>query len=414
MEIVLISLLTLLLLICGWIILRRKPGISHHDLTENYILRKDHEQLKLQLDQKIEEIAHLRQKLGGQQQLSEQMKDLEERFEVMSQRAIRESLKQLKQGSSEKLAEIVNPFKEELTHFRTSIDKVRESSLRESEQLKGKLQQLTELNQNLSSDAKNLTKALTMDPKKRGNWGEMMLETLLEKSGLVKNIHYRREVLGVSDGVDLRADVIVNLPGSKHLVIDSKVTMNAYLEYHSAEDDEGAAQSLQNHINAVKGHIKTLGAKRYDRIHNINSPEFVLMFMPLEPAFHDALRNEPELYLFAMERNVVLVTASTLLAALTTVSSSWQQDLQRKNVDQMAELAGKLYDQVRLFVKDMEHISHHLDHADQAYRSAAKRLTSGNNNVMRITNKMKDMGAKVKDKRDTLIEKYIEKHSMAG
>ena len=410
MEIVIIVSLCILVGALSYLLSRARRGITLENLQEDYVLRKEYETQQSQLQLKVEEVAELRQKLGGKEFLTNQMKDLEEKFENLSNRIVSQGLKVLKEGSTEKMAQVINPFKDQLTEFRLSVEKSREASLKESEQLKFSLKQLADLNQNLSSEARNLTKALTMDSKKRGNWGEVILETVLEKSGLTKNLHYKREVMGISDQADLRADVIVNLPGERHLVIDSKVTLNAYLKYTSEEDEDGLY--IQQHLKAVKTHINTLSKKRYDRLHNINSPDFVFMFMPLEPAFHDALRNDPELYLYAMERNVVLVTASTLLAALITIASSWQQDIQRQNVDLMAELAGKLYDQVSAFIKDMEGINQGLVNANRSYESAAKRLSKGNNNVIRLTGKMKELGAKVKDKGDNTLDSFETKYAL--
>jgi len=292
----------------------------------------------------------------------EREKDLEliekkftDQFENLSRKILKENADTLKKEGAESIETLIKPYKNSLDEFKKEFKTAQESHIRNHQDLKNEFVKLSDMNKRLSDDANNLTKALKMNPKLRGNWGETILETLLERSGLVKNYHYRREVSGATDEGNLRADVIIDLPERRNLVIDSKVSLNAYYDYVSSDDDQCEAM-LQDHIVGIRKHIDTLNRKQYDKMYNINSPDIVFMFVPIEAGLMAALQADPELSSYAIERNILLVTNSTLFAMLNVVSQLWQRDKQYENAEKIAEVAGKLHDQVLRFVGELRKI----------------------------------------------------------
>ena len=247
----------------------------------------------------------------------------------------------------------------------------------------------------MSREANNLATALKGDPKKQGNWGEVILERVLERSGLKQGSEYQREeVLEGMAGQNIRPDVIVHLPDNKHIIIDSKVSLVAYERYISSSDEAQRKQELKAHIHSIRSHIQGLSEKNYQHARNINTPDFVLLFMPIEAAFALAVQNDAELFSYAWEKNIVIVSPTTLLATLRTIASIWKQENQTKNAQEIARLSGQLYDKLVGFTADMEKIKKNLDAADNAYNDAYRKLISGNGNVMRTADKIKALGAK--------------------
>ena len=230
----------------------------------------------------------------------------------------------------------------------------------------------------MSKDAVNLTKALKGDSKKQGDWGEFQLETILEKAGLHKEIHYTTQG-GFRDESDnlKKPDFIVNLPDNKHLIIDSKVSLTGYDKYYNAENEVTESVGLKNHIISIRKHIKELGAKNYTELYGINSPDYVLMFVPIEPALMLVLQNDHNLYLDALDKNVVLVSTSTLLATLSTVASIWKQEDQKRNVFEIARQAGALYDKFEGLVQDLLKVGKQINASQEGYKAAMNKLTEG-------------------------------------
>jgi DNA recombination protein RmuC len=247
----------------------------------------------------------------------------------------------------------------------------------------------------IGTEAANLSKALKGDVKVLGNWGENMLDQILEKSGLQRELHYRRQ-RGAKDveGDQRFLDVIVDLPEKRNLVIDSKVSLRAYEESVNAVDDAARLTGLQRHIESLRKHFKDLGAKRYHDIHGINTPDFVLMYVPIEAAFFAAIAREPGLFAEALDHNVVLITNSTLLATLRTVSHVWQLADRQKHVLEIADRGGKLYDKFVGFEKDLQDVGKALDAAQDAWKGAADKLCTGPGNLVRQTEQLKTLGAK--------------------
>lgn len=327
--------------------------------------------------------------------LKELEKDILSKFEAMASKIARTNSDHFKKDSSDQLDQILKPLNQSIEKIERQIKETNESRIKETTELRGELKQLGKLNHELQLEANNLTKALTTNPKHQGNWGERVLETLLEKAGLVKNLHYRREVSGVTDEQRLRADVIIELPEERHLVIDSKVSLNAYTRFCSTDGSESKAH-LKDHVRDLKNHIDKLSKKRYEDLYQINCPDMILMFLPIEGSLVAAVQADPDLFQYAIERNVMITTSSTLFVSLKIVSDLWQRNKQFENAELIAEEAGKLHGQIMKFLEDMHNLKKNLDNAQGAYDSAYKRLSTGRNNVVRVATRIEDLGAKVK------------------
>ncbi|MDF2457232.1 MAG: hypothetical protein K0R51_3225 [Cytophagaceae bacterium] len=342
------------------------------------------------------DLKNSQEKLVNQKQELEGLhKTLLDQFQTISIKALRDNASDFNTQSHERLQTVLNPLKEKIEGFEKKVQETYEKSLVDNTTLKEQIKTLSELNHKISEDAINLTQALLGEKKTQGNWGEMLLESLLEKSGLEKGTQYVTQgTLEGEDGSKLRPDVIINLPDNKHLIIDSKVSLVDYNEYSNALNEELRGQKLRDHITRLKVHCTSLGGKRYDTLYNINSPDYVLMFIPIEPAFTIAMQNDTHLFLWALERNVVLVTSSTLLATLRTVASIWKQENQKKNVLEIAEESGKLYDKFVGFLSDMKSIGAHIDKSKESYEASIRKLTLGPGNMVSKVEYLKKLGAK--------------------
>ena len=260
-----------------------------------------------------------------------------------------------------------------------------------SEQIK--LLQAT--NQKISQDANNLAKALKGDSKVQGDWGELQLEVLLEKSGLNKGVHFRTQnSLKDEEGNDKRPDCIIDLPDDKNLIIDSKVSLSAYEQYVNSEDELKKQVLLKHHLESIKKHIKDLAGKDYPNLYSINTPDYVLMFVPIEPALTLALQEDGEIFNLALNKNIILVSTSTLMATMRTVSFIWQQENQKKNVLEIARQSGALYEKFIGFTNDLEGVGKAIDNAHKKYEAAQSKLISGRGNLVNSVEKIKKLGAK--------------------
>ena len=298
---------------------------------------------------------------------------------------------------------MLEPFKEKLGEFKTSLETTRKATATNSALLKEQIGRI-------GTEAANLSKALKGDVKALGNWGENMLDQILEKSGLQRDVHFRRQ-RGAKDveGDQRFLDVIIELPESRNLVIDSKVSLRAYEESVNASDETARQERLGQHIESIRKHFKELGAKRYQDIHCINSPDFVLMYVPMEAAFFAAIAREPGLFAEALDHNVVLITNSTLLATLRTVAHVWRLADQQKHVLEIADRGGKLYDKFVGFVEDLQSVGKSLDDAHIAWEKASKKLQTGPGNLIRQADQLKTLGAKAaKSLPNALLEKADE------
>ena len=251
----------------------------------------------------------------------------------------------------------------------------------------------------MSEEANNLTKALKGDVKKQGNWGEVILERVLERSGLTKGQEYEREeVVEGNDANVQRPDVIIHLPDNKHIIIDSKVSLVAYERLMSADTDEQRVTYLKDHVNSLRSHVKLLSEKNYQNAQNLNTPDFVLMFLPIEASFSVAVQGDSDIFAYAWERKIVIVSPTTLLATLRTISSIWKQENQTKNAQEIARLSGALYDKFIGFAEDMTRIKANIDRTSNAYDDAMKKMKDGSGNIIRTAEKIKELGAKTGSK----------------
>ena len=356
-------------------------------------LREQADVLQANLHEKVESERDLSSALATektrleylQQKLEQQMREIEElqqsnriAFENMANRLLEEKSQKFTQQNQTQLSELLQPLKEKIKHFEDNIERRYLEETRDRVSLKKEIEQLRELNQQLSQDAGNLTAALKGDSKVQGDWGEVQLQLLLEKAGLQKDVHFRTQSsFRDSDGKTKRPDFIINLPDKKHLVIDCKVSLTAYERYCSAEDEKQRAKALKAHLESVRNHIKGLSKKKYQELYQINSPDYLLLFIPVEPAFSLAVQQDQRLFVDALEDNIVLVTNSTLLATMRTVSFIWKQEKQQRSVQEIARQSGQLYDKFVNFVEDLQLVGQRLDSVHNAYEAAMYKLADG-------------------------------------
>jgi DNA recombination protein RmuC len=366
--------------------------------------------LQTELTRTETDLHHIRQRLTEQKTELESLRTtFLQQFTSVSNQVLLANTNHFNKASAENLQKVLEPLKERIREFETKVDNTYEKSFRENITLKEQISQLANLNQQMSQDALNLTKALKGERKTQGNWGEYLLEVLLEKSGLKKDEHYRREAVLYNDNrQQYRPDVIVNLPGNKHLVIDSKVSLSAYENYCSCEDEMQRQVFLKSHINAIRNHYQELSKKEYHLLAGLHSPDFVLMFIPVEPAFNLAMEHDREIFLDALNRNIVFVTTSTLLATLKTVEGVWRQESQKENVLRIARESGLLYDKFAGFVDDLKAIGKSIEGTRQSYQAAMSKLTEGKGNLVRKAERLKKLGARTQKSIDNTILKEAE------
>jgi DNA recombination protein RmuC len=308
---------------------------------------------------------------------------------------VKENSNELSQTHQKELNQLLQPLKEKIKSFEENIEKKYIDEIKERTDLKSELSKLLELNSTLNTQAQNLTTALKGDNKTQGNWGEMILERILESSGLQKGIEYETQVSDTnSENKRIQPDVIIKLPENKHLVIDAKVSLVSYEQFNSTREDEERGKHLKAHLLSIRSHIKNLSDKNYQSGVSLQSPDFVLLFMPIEAAFSLALQHDHQLFQYAWERKVVLVSPTTLLASLRTISSVWKNERQTKNAQDIAEKAGNLYDKFVGFIKNMESIDKSLKDAQNHYNDAFNKLSTGRGNLVNRAEKLKELGAK--------------------
>ncbi|RZL15304.1 MAG: DNA recombination protein RmuC, partial [Pedobacter sp.] len=294
--------------------------------------------------------------------------------------------------------------------FEEKVEKVYKSESDERNILKGVISQLMDQTKQIQEDANNLTRALKGDSKKQGNWGEVILERVLERSGLIKDREYRIQTsLNTSEGSRVQPDVVIDLPDDKHIVIDAKVSLTAYEKLVSAEIESDRELYRKQHLISVKTHIQGLSGKNYHGLNQLNSPDFVLLFMPIESSFGIAVQQDAELFNYAWDRKVVIVSPSTLLATLRTIASIWKQERQNRNVLEIARLSGTMYDKFVGFLTDMESIGRNIKLSQDAYDKAVNKLSTGSGNLSSTSEKIKKLGAKATKQIDT---KYFDQEDI--
>ena len=331
----------------------------------------------------------------------EEINQLQEKFskefENLANKILEEKTQKFTEQNKENLKNILSPLQDKILHFEKKVEDTHKESIDYHAALRQQIVSLSEMNAQMSKETINLTKALKGDSKMQGNWGELVLERVLEKSGLEKGREYEvQQAFTTAEGTRILPDVIINLPDGKKMVVDSKVSLTAYEKYVNEEDDAQQNIHLKEHVNSVKRHVEQLSDKRYQDIYQMESPDFVLLFIPIEPAFALALQEDLTLYNKAFEKNIVIVTPSTLLATLRTIDSMWTNQKQQENAIEIARQAGALYDKFEGFVSDLIKIGKKMDEAKVEYSAAMNKLTEGKGNLVTSAEKLKKMGAKAK------------------
>lgn len=334
----------------------------------------------------------------ARQQQEDLAKRMNTQFENMAQKIFEEKSAKFTDQNHKNISSVLEPLKERIKDFEKKVEETYSTERSERGMLRGELVKLMELNKVMSADAQNLTKALKGEVKTQGNWGELILENILERSGLRKGEEYIVQGTDMDlrgeDGQILRPDVIVNLPDNKHLIVDSKMTLLAYEQYSSAENHEDQERFGKLHVESLKKHIDGLSEKKYHSADKLLSPDFVILFMPLEPAFALAFKLKPDLFQYAWEKNVAIVSPTTLLATLRTVAALWKQDRQEKNALEIAKRGGLLYEKFAGLLKDLQNLGEKLGAAQKAHEEVIKKVADGRGNLIDQVEDLKRLGAK--------------------
>ncbi len=321
--------------------------------------------------------------------------ELTHQFKNLANDILEEKSKRFSEQNQQSLGQLLEPLKTRLQEFQGKVEQVYVQEGKDRSALAEQVRQLMELNKTVSQEANNLTKALKGSNKTQGNWGELILERVLETAGLRKGEEYDvQESHTTGDGKRLQPDVVLHLPEDRHLVIDAKATLVAYEDYANAEDEKHREAALKRHLDAVRTHIKGLSDKNYQDLYGLKSLDFVLMFIPIEPAFMLAVTHDRELFMDAWNKNVLLVSPSTLLFVVRTVASLWRQEAQNRNAQDIAKRGAELYDKLAGFVEDMESLGNRLSQAQKDYDGAINKLSTGKGNVIRQAEMLKKLGVK--------------------
>ncbi len=373
-------------------------------------LRQDEMELKKTLDQERNKIVELTRQLSARESdyknLSDRLREQKEEVEQLQQKfsmefknlaneIFEEKSKKFTDQNKTNLSDILTPLKEKISEFEKKVEQTNKESIERNSSLKEQIVSLKELNKQITKEAENLTKALKGESKTQGNWGEFILEKILEKSGLIKGQHYEVQVsMTNNDGKRLQPDVVIKLPDNKNIIIDSKVSLVAYEKYVNEEDKEMREKLIKEHLLSIRTHIKGLSEKNYQMLYELESLDFVLLFMPVEPAFSMAVQNDAELFSDAYEKNIVIVSPTTLIATLRTISSIWKQDQQNKNAMEIARQGGLLYDKFKAFSDDLIVVGQNLKTTTKNYDQAMNKLIAGKDNLVSKTERLRKLGAK--------------------
>jgi len=360
-------------------------------------LKETHQQTYTTLVETQKELEFLNEKFTHrQEELESLQKQFKAEFENLAQKIFEEKSTKISEENQKNIKTLLDPLRERITDFSQKVEESNKQNLTFHETFRVQLRHMQEQSLEMKNETSNLIKALKGDNKLQGNWGELVLERILEKSGLRKDSEFSvQQSFTNEDGRRLMPDVILNLPNNKKIVIDSKVSLVHYEQLVNANEEEKDALS-KLHLNSLQRHIKELSEKRYEDIYEIDSPDFVILFIPIEPAFAAALQQEPQLYLKAFERNIILVTPTTLLATLRTIDSMWNNERQHKNALEIAQRAGALHDKFVGFIEDLNKVGLRMNDAKKSYEDAMKKLHTGNGNVVSSILKLQNLGAKAK------------------
>ena len=411
MEIIYILIAILIGLAFGWIIKSLIDKNKSGRLEErNILLQEENDKIENELTLEREKVLKLNLEISSlkadydnlKEKLAEQKGEIEElqekfikEFENLANKILEEKSSKFTEQNRANLDQILKPLSEKIKDFENKVEETNKESIDRNAALRQQLSSLKEMNLQMSQDAQNLVKALKGDTKVQGDWGELQLEKILERSGLRKGQEYTiQESFTTDEGSRRRPDVIVNLPEEKKIIIDSKVSLVDYERLVSAEDDDQKNIHLKAFINSVKRHIKDLSDKEYQNLFQDESLDFVLMFIPIEPAFSVAIQYGENLYVDAYDKNIIIVSPSTLLATLRTIANIWKQEYQSRNVIEIAKQSGALYDKFVGFVDDLIEVGNRMDQAKGSYEGAMNKLSEGTGNLVSRTEKIKKLGAK--------------------
>ncbi|MFT7499057.1 MAG: DNA recombination protein RmuC [Porticoccaceae bacterium] len=377
------------------------------------LLRKEKEDLIIDLTKKVSELDNLEiLNKNRDKEYLEQQNQLRKDFELMANSILEKNSEKITLQNKENLKIILNPLQEKIKTFEKKVDDTHKESIDYHAALRQQIIGLKELNVQMGKETVNFTKALKGDSKTQGNWGELVLERVLEKSGLEKGREYEMEKSFADETgnqLRLRPDVIIHLPDNKKMIVDSKVSLTAYEQYVNADNEEDSAQYLKEHIASLNRHVSQLSEKKYEDLYEIESPDFVLLFVPIEPAFAVAINNDNQLYNKAFEKNIVIVTPSTLLATLRTIDTMWNNEKQQRNAIEIARQAGALYDKFEGLVSDLTKVGKKMDEAKNEYKGAMNKLVEGKGNLITSVEKIKKLGAKAKKSLpETIIQRANE------
>lgn len=359
--------------------------------SENSALQTQANELQVRMDA---EQQHHAEKLALLEQSGER---IQQQFRLLAQQVFDDNSRKFGSQQQETMQQLLQPLREQLGDFRRRVDDVYDKEARDRQGLAEQIVQLKQLNLQMSEDALNLTQALKGDNKTQGNWGELVLERVLEESGLRRGFEYEVQVSAEDDsGRRLQPDVVIHLPDRKDIIVDAKVSLNAYERYCSADDEPGRQQALREHITSVKRHIKGLSEKSYETLPQVHSLDFVLLFIPIEAAFLTAIEQDRKLFGDAFERNILLVSPSTLLVTLRTINNIWRYEKQNLNAKEIAKRGGELYDKFVGFVGALDDVGKHLDQTRRAYDTAMSRLSSGKGNLINRATALQQLGVRTK------------------
>ena len=378
----------------------------------------DNESLKADIQDYREQNATLKTSLEFERKqfdekltlLNDSREQLSTAFKNIANEIFDDKAKKFTATSKESLATVLNPLQEKIQQFEKRVEETYDKESKERFSLAREIKSLQELNSRISEEAVNLTNALKGDNKTQGSWGEFVLESILEKSGLVKGREYDVQVsLKAADGVKSQPDVVVHLPESRDIIIDSKVSLKAWDAFCSSKDEADKADKLKQHIQSVRLHVKNLSAKDYQNLVGVNSLDYVFLFMPIEAAYSIAVQNDPELNQYAFERNIIFVGPTTLLTTLKTVHNLWRLVQQSQNANEIAERAGALYDKFVAFVKDLDEVGERIDASKKSFDKAHNKLQSGRGNLIKRVETLKQLGAKTSKKhKSEMLGKIME------
>jgi len=377
-------------------------------------IRREKDALAVELTRRNADFENLKQRNDEQKAEVEKLQErFQKEFENLANKILDEKSSKFTTQNKENIDAILKPLQEKIQHFEKRVEETNKENIDRSAQLRQQIIGLKELNEQMSKETTNLTKALKGDTKMQGNWGEMVLERVLERSGLNKDSEYFvQQNFHTEDGRRVMPDVIIHLPGDKRMVVDSKVSLNAYERYVNETEEKDKATHLKNHLISIKNRVKELGEKNYHTLYQMESPDFVLLFIPIESAFAIASMEYPALYTDAFEKNIIIVTPTTLLAVLKTIDSMWQNEKQKANALEIATQAGRLYDSFVNLTDDLLKVGNQINTVQKSYEGAMVKLTGKGNLITRVEN-LKKLGAKAgKSIDDKLLKRASEDEDM--